>query len=1299
MASFKEETAMPDLLDLTITLAPPPVGSPLEAIASIALRCDALGVEHTGDLLVDPITAQEHTDLIWYLEEYWKWPFEGFAERGSRVEELLSDIGKRLYRAAFSSPGSVAVAQGWRLQASQPGWQPQLSIASKIAAALSLPWELLHDEQGFLALRMQPVTILRRLPQAEAAGLMTSFTPPLRVLLVTARPEGSGFFDPRNVARELLETLQPQIDRGAVVLDFLRPPTLVALRNRLRDRDRPVHIFHFDGHGVFESQPQAGGQEPQSGGQGLLFFENNASGLHRVTADDLAQVLQGSGVRLAMLTACQSAMGAPNVLFSSVAARLIQSGLDAVAAMSTSVLVATTARYAEVFYEALAKGQPAPVAHEYARQELHADPYRHPFRRRRDEEGQPVRLRDWWLPHFYQQRSLMLQPAAPPSAPAPRLANYTDLPPPPRYGFIGRDRELLQIERWLARGKLVVIHGFGGMGKTALAREAADWLTRTGMYRGACFVSYEGGGDATILLSALGRHLNIYSSSYDPRETTPALTALRHALSDQPTLVIADNVEAIIPIGEGPLDVGARTHLWDVLLALVGTPSCGVLLSTRDTALGNQRLVGSRQAAHLCLSGLEREDAYKLASQLMEDLGIDRVRAPYAAVRDLLAQLDHHPLAIQLVLPTLSDLSLTTIRDDFAALLPRFVDDAETGRNRSLLASLEYSLRRLTEEQRGLLSGLAPFEGGATESDILAITEIPEPEWAPLRSALEQAALLTPEHVHDDIRAPFLRLHPVLTPFLRSQSGANDVPLRERYARHYHKMIYHLNDEDSRNPQAVRSLVYRELPNLQKALDLLLEASEVNAASNMAFCIGRFLTYFGLERQRDEMRQRVEAAVAAASAHRGGALTEAEWIHEIGMGEDELRRGNLHAAQTRFLSLLARIEALPADTPLGYGSYEHCVTLHRLALSLQANAKPAAAADRLCNAQALLNELMTRHPHRQLLIELHAMLLTVLGDIRFQQGQYLEAQEAYEERLQVARRQLGDQRGQLAMLERLGQLALRQQDYAQARAHFQELLRIVRGLGEPESEAIAWNRLGTVALVVKQWDEAERCFRKGLAISDQHDDVIEAASFCNQLAIVAEGAGRLAEVEQWYRRALGISNLPSHDKAAVCYNLALWLLKEVQAEHAPAAHLAEARNYADQALAIHERLEASSKSPIWDSLGLLADIVGLEGEADAARDYRRREREIFAAFEGNRYEMDQQHRRFIAAVSAAAQGDTQARASVETEFPRMEAGGWGNVPPIIRRIWAGERDWHVLAEELDRQKALLVLRILETIAQ
>ncbi len=1232
---------------------------------------------------------------------------EARRSRGKKIEALLPELGKRLYHTVFGSAGAVSVLQAWRLQPLPPGVQRQVSIASEIPRALSLPWELLHDEQGFLVLRTRnPVSLIRRLPQHELGGFQTSFEPPLRILMITARPDDAGFIDPRSTARELLDEVQGQVEAGAIALEFLRPPTLRALRARLRNPKLPeVQVLHFDGHGVFgEKQDRQG--KAQSGGkpQGMLAFEDDEGKLDLVEANDVAQVLQDSGVRLAVLDACQSALGAAGDAFSSVATRLIQGGVDAVVAMSASLLVASSTLFFEAFYRELVAGTPAPIAQERARQSLHDDPRRHLLSRRRDEEAQPVELRDWWLPHYYQQRPLVLQATRKPKSkakkqPAAALPSRlnTDMPPEPRYGFSGRSRELLQVERHLLRGKLVVMYGFGGVGKTALVREAADWLTRTGMYAGACFVSFEHGGDAATLLSALGTYLGVYDGHYNPNDRAAALARLKPALKEKPTLVIADNLESILPGGEAPVEAAVRTQLWDALLELAKL-GAGVLLTTRDTNFGDGRLSPGKQVAHLALGGLYAEDAYTLASRLLVDLQINRARAPYADLRDLLQHLDHHPLAIQLVLPALRTISLATIHADFANLLPNFKDDTATGRNRSLLASLDYSLQRLSEEQRELLPRLALFEGGASEARLLAITEIPESEWGTLRQALEQAALLTAEHIHDNVSVPFLRFHPVLAPYLRSQPGAGDAALRERYTQRYYGLADYLYNEDARNPQPVRALVRKELPNLRRVLDLLLEGGELDAASDMAESIAKFLNNFGLLRECDELRQWVEKAVAAKGTQKGGVLTQAEWLRETGLGEDEFRKGNLRAAYDRFTKLLARMEALSKGTPLGRGSYKHCLTLAGLARCLRANGQPAAAEGRLREALNVINALIGQQPENQQLKRERGGLLTDLGDALCDQGKYSQTREAYEDALNVAEQQ-GDSRQQGVVLEQLGTLARKQHDYAEARLRYTTALDLSYILDEPTMEATIWHLLGSTALEQQELAEAERCYRESLMINERLGNTAVAIMTCNQLAIVARNSGRPDEAEGWYKRALELAERvqpgsPSH--ATYLNNLANLLVNEVGAGRAAKTRLAEAKSYAERALAIRETLDASA--PIWTTLSILAEIADLEGRTEEARDYRRHERETFAAFEGNRYHIDRQHGQLIAAIAAAAKGDAEAHVEVEARLPRLEEAGW-KIAAATRHIWAGERDWHALVEGINRSSALLVLRVLEMIAQ
>ncbi len=152
---------------------------------------------------------------------------------------------------------------------------------------------------------------------------------------------------------------------------------------------------------------------------------------------------------------------------------------------------------------------------------------------------------------------------------------------------------------------------------------------------------------------------------------------------------------------------------------------------------------------------------------------------------------------------------------------------------------------------------------------------------------------------------------------------------------------------------------------------------------------------------------------------------------------------------------------------------------------------------------------------------------------------------------------------------------------------------------------------------------------------------------------------------------------------------------EVRAGRAASTRLVEAHKYAEQARRIKELPGVSAE--IWTTYGILAGIAELGEQPEVARDYRRRERESFVASAVNRYKIDRQHAGLIAAIAAAAREDAQAQAAVEGELPQLEELGW-HVSDVVQRIWKGERDWQVLAKGLDSQDALLILRVLETLA-
>lgn len=1276
-----------EVLDLTLTLTRAAEGAPAEVLAELEMSCPRLGLPAVGSL-INPFFPGERDELRWYLEEYWKWPFGQFKSRARVVESLLDRIGSRLHHNLHFDDHSASLLRSWSAYRATPR---QVTIITDQATVLALPWELLRDEQGFLALQDPPVSIRRRLLRRTFESQVTDFVPPLRILLIAPRPTGVGFIDPRADSRLLLEALHDPIERGAIELEFLRPPTLEALRTRLGDRARRrVHVVHFDGHGLLGEKPEqmTGHKREAPCLEGMLAFEDTDGQLVLVTTEDLAQAMHGGEVSLALLDACQSATSDAQDALSSVAGRLIAGDTDLVIAMSASVLVASSALYVATFYQALANGLSAPHAHERARAALASDPRRHLVSHQEWREPDPVELCDWWVPQMYERRAVTLHRVAPEQAPRSGVL-CLGLPQAPRVGFIGRARELFQIERRLWEKKLVVVSGFGGIGKTALAREAVDWLTRVGTYERACFVSFEHGGDACSLLVSLGHLLGVYDEHYDPQNIPTALHRLALAGAMRPTVVIIDNLETVTPGGKAALSPHRWLDLWHALLEL-SRSNVGVIVTCRNAHLGDGAMTNDSSVFHLELRGLDREDAYLLASRTLQRLGIDRSGVPYEDLRHLLERLDYHPLAIQLVLPAFHSHSASEIGRHLGDLLPQFVDEHETERNRSLLASLAYSLDRLDEQQQRMLARLAVFAGGGFEDAIQAITEMPPATWGNVRTALENTGLLVAERAGGNAPGAFVRFHPVLGPFLRRL--APDDPLRRlRHAGYYADFAERLSEADLRAPLDARPVAMRELPNFRSALMSFIDANQRERAARLSYLTLSFLHASGRWRERDALRQAL-SEVAGAPFLAGEADLLSDCLAQWGNAEDEQARGDSRAACARLTALIGRIE----ETDNGQTSYPRSVTLARLAECQTASGDAPAAEQRLLEALKVIDGVIRRDPTNPVLARHRSDVLLLLGNALYFQGQYDRARIAYAECLNV-RTADGDVRGQAAVLGQLGTLELQQRSYDEATARYSWARDIFRQLSEPAMEATSWHQLGRVAEEQGDWQEAERCHRESLIIEEKLDNPGGTALSLTQLAVTAVNAGRSQEAEGWFRRALEVSaktypGTVQHGKAL--NNLAAFLVQQdLQTGTRQSQRLDEAQAHAQRALTIKEPLDASAET--WTTLHILAEIGRIRGRPEDERKYSQRAREAYAAFRGNRVWMERQLGKFIEAVVAAARGHRQARSAVEKELRRKG----GPIERAIKRIWAGEHDWHSLAAGQDPESALLLLLILERLSQ
>ncbi len=502
-----------------------------------------------------PLGPIEMDDLKWYLEKFFIWPIGLFKTKAEEIERKLPEWGKMLYESALPGEDCSEVLSKWQnVEASSErrfsvfvddklpkGAKDEDQARAKEAATLllSLPWELLKDQRGYLFLGAKPVQVRRRLPNRVSFDVLVS-EPPVRVLLISPRPEdeSAGYIDHRSSALPLVQALESlgELTR----LTILNPPTFSAMEKELARAQKtgnPYHVVHFDGHGVYQKEIGLGG----------LCFENpndeDKNEKRRsviVNADQMAEVMRDQRIPLVFLEACQTAEARIDPA-TSVAAALLEQGIASVVAMTHSVLVVTARRFVKEFYEQLMCGSRIGQAMLAGQKALKNDT----FRMKIFGAGE-LHLQDWFVPVLLQEKE---DPRLFTRIPSEKMrsiqANVLEkrmgrLPQTPDHEFVGRSRELLYLERVLINEKWAVIRGEGGEGKTTLSVELARWLVRSSRVDQAVFVCVESISDARAVLDSIGQQLvNNYSvAEFGEDIFGRALHPVTRELDNQNTLIV-----------------------------------------------------------------------------------------------------------------------------------------------------------------------------------------------------------------------------------------------------------------------------------------------------------------------------------------------------------------------------------------------------------------------------------------------------------------------------------------------------------------------------------------------------------------------------------------------------------------------------------------------------------------------------------------------------------------------------------------------------------------------------------------
>ncbi len=1198
---------------------------------------------------VAPLGPIEAEELRWYLEKYAIWPGGWFRDRARRVEADLVTWGQQLHGDALPVGPTGNVMAAWAriddhagrrfsvhvdATATLEAGAPEADVAAAHEAAttlLGLPWELLHDGQRFLFQGAQPTRVRRRLPNTAARDVPV-VAPPIRILLVSARPEDDacGYIDHRASAAPLVDATE--VLGELVQVTLLDPPTLPALRtelDRARAEREPYHVLHFDGHGVYDRHVGLGGlcfEDPRD--TGLLERRRHAT----VYTPELGALLDEHRIPLVFLEACQTAQA--EQASESVATALLGAGVAAVAAMSHSVLVESASRFVQAFYRALAGGARVGGAMLAGQRELKDDNFRgHVF------GAGELRLEDWFVPVLYQEKADPQLFTATPArqtqddicaALQARLGK--ELPPAPETGFIGRSRELLALQR-LLRGehgaRYAVLRGQGGEGKTALAAEFARWMVRSQQVWRAAFVSVETHGHAKAVLDAIGSQLSpgYSSAAFDSAER--ATLEVERLLAERSTLIVVDNMESVLlpPYLETPelLSEDARREL-QAILAL-----CQRLLAKGDTRI----VFTSREALPAPFDGerqrrelrqLEREDAVKLIERaLNRESGGGSAPAALAAedaereaIEQLADAVHGHARTLALLAPAIRSRGVAATQASLVELMAEMDRLFPGSRERSVYASVELSLQRLSPAQRERAQVLAAFHGGVQLGVLRAMTQWGEAENAALAAELVATGLATPGPYNH------LSLNPALCPYLR---GCLEEPERRALQQAWVEAMVgyasFLVQQQSRNIDIAATLTVLELPNLFALLEAVQRAGDAAATIDLSTTLYNLLRNIGKPRLVERVGQVREAA--AASLGEG-------WSHEAFQAqhtriEQQLAGGRLREAFEGAQALLERAREM-GEQAYDIAGYDLAMACFLLARVLKMARAAQQALPLIDEAQQGFEAVERVKPNRGA-ARMASVCDTERGDCLLDLGRFEEAAAAYEEGIRGAE-QLGDERSVAVAKGQLGAVRLEQGRHADALKAYQDGRERFTRLGEPESVATSWHQTGRVYQAAGQPEAAEDAYRKSLALKVQLGNVAGQASSLGQLGnLYAVALGRPEEAVALYRQAadlyVGILNVAM--EGVTRSNLA-----ETLRTLGP-ARLGEARQEIRRAIECDAPFGHAAEP--WKTWKILADIETDAGNPGAAAEAKAKAIAAYLAYRRDGAENHQPQGRLALAVTEA----------------------------------------------------------------
>lgn len=663
--------------------------------------------------------------------------------------------------------------------------------------------------------------------------------------------------------------------------------------------------------------------------------------------------------------------------------------------------------------------------------------------------------------------------------------------------FIGRQREIEELEHLLWQSRLLTVAGPGGAGKTRMVIQMAEGVLDS-FPDGAWFLDLAPLSKFAPLSQYVMNVLGIREEAgFLPVQT------LMDTLRNKTLLLVFDNCEHLLP---------EMAQFVETILR--GAPGVQILATSREKLGASGEVVwripslsSPDTKKNLDPENLMQYEAVKLfverATAVRPEFIISKENA--GAVAQICAHLDGIPLAIELAAARIRVLSVEEI---LARLADRFrlLVGSHTAlpRQQTLRALINWSYDLLTEKERILLRRLSVFAGYWTleaAEQVCSGKEIEEWEVLDLLTGLIDKSLVIGEAKNGFESFRFLE---TLLKFSREKLLESQES-REFERKHavYFLALVRKSYGKMWGPEQVHWLARLDeaYDNLRTALDRLSQG--VGEEEKMLQMAGSLWRYWEIRGYITEGRAWLETALAknpnAPDYWRANGLSGAG--HLARQQGDYVKAKTLHEQSlSLFRELECKLGSARQLTALGeiahfQGNYPHAVALYEQSLSLR-------------------YELGDR--------EGIAVSLRELAGIACDRSQYLHAKELLEESLKLER-ELGDRLLTALSLNDLGLVVNHLCDYDRAKSLFEEAISLQRELNDRLGVSNSIHNLGNVAKDQGDFKQAELLYQQSLELKKELGDKRGMSRAIAALAEVAFLQGKYSLAADLARQSLALS--------------------------------------------------------------------------------------------------------------------------------------------------------------------------------